>query len=301
MKNRHPAGSGQEAKSDLSLPATNRQRLLAVQQIRPHLIPVGTEKRPLTSGWQQPDRQYGDYVLIHAPAVGLRLGYPILAVDFDPKVDILSQAERTFEQLTGHSSAQLPISWTVTSGKPGRRQVLLLVEPDRAPWLKPWSRGGLEIRWRGQQSVIDGHHPETGRYSWLPSRAPWECPLAEAPAWLLDALKPATPKPLEYQPKPAPTCLDHWSDADWCRYYLRFWPASGLDARSEWWPTVVVMRRAGLTFDEAFAWTAASNKHSGGREFRRQWDKAVRCSAPYTVEWLGARTRNARRQGVCRG
>jgi hypothetical protein len=26
MKNRHPAGSGQEAKSDLSLPATNRQR-----------------------------------------------------------------------------------------------------------------------------------------------------------------------------------------------------------------------------------------------------------------------------------
>ena len=62
------------------------------------------------------------------------------------------------------------------------------------------------------------------------------------------------------------------------------------------------MRRSGLSFEEAFAWTAASNKHSGGREFRRQWYKANRCSAPFTIEWLGSRTRNARRrQGVSHG
>jgi hypothetical protein len=302
MKKPPLCGSGQVAESDLNLPAINRQRLLEQPLLRPHLIPVGTAKRPIGSGWQQPDRDYTALVLTHAPAVGLRLGYPIAAVDFDPKPHNLSQAERTFEELTGQSSTQLPISWTVTSGKPGRRQVLLLVDPLKVPWLKPWSRDGLEIRWRGQQSVIDGHHPETGSYSWLPGRAPWQCQLAAAPEWLLQGFKPAAPEPVNYQPKRAPSCLEHWSAADWCRHYLRYWPASGLDAQREWWPTVVVMRRSGLAFEEAFAWSAASNKFNGGREFRRQWDKAERCSAPYTVEWLGARTRAARqRQGVGRG
>jgi len=302
MKKPPLGGSGQVAESDLNLPAVNRQRLLDQQLLRPHLIPVGTQKRPLTSGWQQPDRFYSDLLLRHAPAIGLRLGYPVLAVDFDPKLADLGQAERTFQQLTGYSSAQLPLSWTVTSGKPGRRQILLTADADTAPWLKPWSHDGLEIRWRGQQSVIDGHHPETGRYQWLPGRAPWECSIAAAPLWLLEAIKPVAPQPAPYKPSPLPSCLDRWSSADWCRYYLQFWPASGLDARSEWWPTVVVMRRAGLTFEEAFAWTAASNKFNGGREFRRQWAKADRCSAPYSLEWLGARTRSARqRQVVQRG
>jgi hypothetical protein len=300
-KNATQAGSDPEAKSDHSLPASNRQRLLELPLLRPHLIPVGTDKRPIGSGWNQPQRQYSEEELTQSPAIGLRLGFPILAVDFDPKPDNIGQAERTFEELTGHGSFQLPISWTVTSSKPGRRQVLLIAFQHRAPWLRPWSHAGLEIRWRGQQSVIDGHHPETGRYQWLPGRAPWQCHLAVAPIWLLDSLKQAVPELQDYQPTPPPPCVDRWSQADWCRYYLRFWPASGLDARSEWWPTVVVMRRSGLSFEEAFAWTAASNKHSGGREFRRQWDKAVRCSAPYTVEWLGARTRDARRQGVRRG
>ena len=302
MKKPPLGGSGQEAKSDLNLPATNRQRLLDQRILRPHLIPVGTQKRPLTSGWQEPDRHYSDQELLKAPAIGLRLGYPVLAVDFDPKPDNIGQAERTFEQRTGHSPAMLPISWTVTSGKPGRRQVLLRVDPNAVPWLKPWSDGGLEIRWRGQSSVIDGHHPETDGYQWLPGRAPWECPIAAAPEWLLVSFKQSIPEPLKFQPIAPPPHMDHWRPADWCRYYLQFWPASGLDARSEWWPTIVVMRRSGLSFEEAFAWTAASNKHSGGREFRRQWDKAERCSAPFTVEWPGARTRNARRQqGVGRG
>jgi hypothetical protein len=294
-------GFGTEKPKNI-LPNPSTERLLRLPLIRPHLIPVGTEKRPLTSAWQQPDQYYSDEILLAAPAIGLRLGYPELAVDFDPKPADLGQAERTFQKLTGYSSAQLPLSWTVTSGKPGRRQILLTADAEAAPWLKPWSHDGLEFRWRGQQSVIDGHHPETGRYQWLPGRAPWECPIAAAPLWLLEAIKPTMPQSAPYQPTPLPSCLDRWSPADWCRYFLQHWPASGLDARSEWWPTVVVMRRAGLSFDEAFAWTAASNKFNGGREFRRQWDKADRCSAPYGLEWLGARTRAARkRQVVGRG
>jgi len=294
-------GRGQQDQVGFSVP-TNRQQLLQQPLIRPHLIPVGREKRPLGSSWQRPEQQHCDGILLAAPAIGLRLGYPVLAVDFDPKPADLGQAERTFQQLTGYSSAQLSQSWTVTSGKPGRRQVLLSVDPDAVPWLKPWSHDGLELRWRGQQSVIDGHHPETGAYQWLPGRAPWQCTIAAAPLWLLESIKPVAHHPAPYNPTPSPSCLDHWSPADWCRYYLQFWPASGLDARSEWWPTVVVMRRAGLSLEEAFAWTAVSNKFNGGREFRRQWDKAENCSAPYSLEWLGARTRTARqRQGVRRG
>ena len=296
------AGSGQQIRAALTLPATSRSRLLDLSLLRDHLIPVGKDKRPITAGWQQPDRRYSDSELLAAPAVGLRLGYPILAVDFDPKPENLSQAERTFESLTHQNSARLPRSWSVTSGKPGRRQVLLIASQEKAPWLKPWSKDGLEIRWRGQQSVLDGHHPETGRYMWLPGMAPWEISPAVAPQWLLESIKPEPQSHVTFTPKPAPPHVHMWSTADWCRHYLRYWPASGLDAQHEWWPTIVVMQRCGLSFEEAFAWTAASNKHSGGQEFRRQWKKAARCSAPYSIEWLGARTRSERqRQGVRHG
>ncbi len=207
-------GSGQEAKSDLNLPATNRQRLLELPLLRPHLIPVGPDKRPIGSGWNQPERQYSEEELTHSPAIGLRLGYPVLAVDFDPKPDDIAQAERTFQQLTGHGSHELPRSWTVTSGKPGRRQVLLLVDPVKAPWLQPRPGGGLEIRWRGQQSVIDGHHPETGGYAWLPGMAPWECELAEAPVWLLDGLNQAKPSKRKQRLIATPTELPPRSEAE---------------------------------------------------------------------------------------
>ncbi len=98
-KNATQAGSGQGAKSDPSIIARNRRRLLGQPIIRQHLIPVGSEKRPLYSHWQQPNRLYGENLLLPAPAIGLRLGYPVLAVDFDPKPDNLGQAELTFQQL----------------------------------------------------------------------------------------------------------------------------------------------------------------------------------------------------------
>jgi hypothetical protein len=92
--------------------------------------------------------------------------------------------------------------------------VLLLVDPLKAPWLKPLSRDGLEIRWLGQQSVIDGHHPDTGRYSWLHGMAPWECPLAAAPDWLLDSLKPPRGHDRQRLYPPAPADLPPRSEAD---------------------------------------------------------------------------------------
>jgi len=254
------------------------------------LIAVGRDKRPLHQGWQHPERIYSTRELEHAPAIGLRLGLSgLLAVDLDPPADDPDAGERTFQHLTGRPSADLPASWGWTSGKPGRRQVALLVPEPWRQRIRPKQFEALEFRWRGQQSVIAGHHPETGGYRWL--AAPWDQPLAQAPDWLLEAIVPPAPAPIA--PLPPPPAGAEWSSADAARFYLQWWPAEGL-AFQDWWRTLVAMRRAGLSEAEAFAWSAASSKHKGGHEFRRQWAKASRSTAPYSVAWLGARTREAR-------
>lgn len=254
------------------------------------LIPCGRDKRPLHQGWQHPARVYSNRQLEQGPAIGLRLGISgLLAVDLDPPADDPDAGERSFEQLTGHPSSDLPPSWSWSSGKPGRRQVALLVPEPWRQRIRPKQVAAFEFRWRGQQSVIAGHHPETGGYRWL--AAPWDQPLAEAPGWLLTAIVPPPPAPIA--PLPPPPAGAGWSAAEACRFYLQWWPADGLPFR-EWWATLLVMRRAGLSEAEALAWTAASSKHKGGHEFRRQWAKADRSSAPYSVAWLGARTRQAR-------
>jgi len=254
------------------------------------LIPCGRDKRPLHVGWQRPELICTTEQLNRAPAVGLRLGLSnLLAIDLDPPADDPTAGERSFERLTGRPSADLPSSWCWSSGKPGRRQVAFLVPEPWQQRIRPRQVKALEFRWRGQQSVVAGHHPETGAYRWL--AAPWDQPLATAPAWLLEAIAPPVPAPIA--PLPPPPAGASWNSADAVRYYLQWWPAEGLPFR-DWWATVLVMRRAGLSESEAFAWTSASSKHKGGGEFRRQWAKADRTTAPYSVAWLGARTRQAR-------
>jgi hypothetical protein len=254
------------------------------------LIPVGRDKRPLHQGWQQPERVYSTRQLEQAPAIGLRLGLTgLVAIDFDSPAADPDSGERSLQSLTGRPSSDLPPSWSWSSGKPGRRQVALLVPEQWRERIRPKQVAALEFRWRGQQSVIAGHHPETGHYHWI--AAPWDQPLATAPDWLLQAIAP--PPPAAVQPLPPPPPGAGWSSTVACRYYLQWWPAEAL-LFQEWWATIVVMRRAGLPEAEAFAWTAASSKHRGGAEFRRQWTKADRSTAPYSVAWLGARTRAAR-------
>jgi len=254
------------------------------------LIPCGRDKRPLHREWEQPERVYSTRQLEQAPAIGLRLGISgLLAVDFDPPADDPEAGERTFQHLTGRPSSDMPASWCWSSGRPGRRQLALLVPEPWRSRIRPRQVKALEFRWRGQQSVIAGHHPETGAYHWL--AAPWDQPLAMAPDWLLEAIVP--PVPATITPLPPPPAGAGWSAAEACRYYLQWWPAEALPFQ-EWWATLVVMRRAGLPEAEALAWTAASSKHKGGHEFRRQWAKADRSTAPYSVAWLGARTRAAR-------
>lgn len=259
------------------------------------LIPCGRDKRPLHRKWEQPQYVYSTRQLEQAPAIGLRFGISgLVAVDFDPPGDDPDAGERTFQHLTGRPSSDMPASWCWSSGRPGRRQLALLVpEPwrSRIKYQKIKNEQGittLEIRWRGQQSVIAGHHPETGAYHWL--AAPWDQPLAMAPDWLLEAIVPPAPAPIA--PLPPPPAGAGWSARDAALYYLKYWPNNDLDY-DDWWHTLCAMHRSGITESEARSWSSSSGKHQE-TEFIVQWRKVSRRANGCSVAWLGARTRAAR-------
>jgi hypothetical protein len=256
-------------------------------EIRQHLIPVGTNKKPVHNSWQAPTLRFSDHQLLKAAAIGLRLGHSgILAVDLDPPDDNPGAGEIRFQELTGHSTSDLPRTWCWTSGRPGRRQIGLMVPSGQRSGMKPASHSVLEFRWMGQQSVIHGTHPTTGKYRWWPGCSPAEVMPAEAPQWLIDAIRPAPPKP--YQPRVAIGSGDRLPD-DWARFYLNYWPNNDLDYW-EWWQTICALHRAGLPMEEARAWSASSSKHTD-QEFDAQWEKVDRRDHGYGIEWLGAATK----------
>ena len=260
---------------------------------RQHLIPCRSNKAPIPARWQQPGLRFSDQALISAPAIGLRLGHSgILAVDLDPPDDNPDAAILKFEQVTGHPVSDLPPSWSWSSGRPGRRQIGLIIPIEKRAGIKATSHKVLEFRWLGQQSIIHGVHPLTGSYRWLPGCSPTEAPLAEAPDWLIEAIKPPSPSP--YQPKVAQGSGDR-TPADWCRYYLRFWPNHDL-FYDLWWATVCAMHRANFPIEEARAWSASSSKHTD-REFDSQWGKVGRRNDGYGIEWLGSVTKGNRPGG----
>lgn len=173
---------------------------------RPALLAIGRNKQPIDSAGR-PLRQWpsspppSTALMLRAPAVGLRTGAisSTLCLDFDGE-----EAWATFRELFGGDPAALlprTISWT--SGKPGRCQMAFRIAPDVAHALKGKRRtvGTLELRWDGQQSVLTGHHPETGAYRWLKHCEPWRCPLADFPAALLRAL-PAGRSAEGFRPPP---------------------------------------------------------------------------------------------------
>jgi hypothetical protein len=181
-----------------ALPAKWRQALLA----------IGTSKQPIdpSTGRALPNWPTSPVPSLHAlmaaPAVGLRTG-PIsqtICLDFDG-----AEAWRTFRELFGKDAADLlppSISWT--SGKPARCQMAFHLPPRLADKLNGKRRkvGTLELRWWGAQSVLMGHHPETGRYHWLEGRAPWEVALADFPPALLDLVPSISSKPARQEHAP---------------------------------------------------------------------------------------------------
>jgi hypothetical protein len=62
----------------------------------------------------------------------------------------------------------------------------------------------LELRWEGAQSVLLGHHPETGSYRWMEGCAPWQCELATFPLELLALVPAANARPTQVARRVAP-------------------------------------------------------------------------------------------------
>lgn len=179
------------------------------QQWQRALLCIGRNKQPidalgrcLTAWLSSPVPSIGQ--LLQAPAVGLRTGRisQTLCLDFDGP-----EAWHTFRELFGGSARELlPRSITWTSGKPQRCQMAFCVPASAAPLLKDKRRkiGALELRWEGQQSVLMGHHPETGAYRWLDGRAPWQCQLATFPVELLALVPAVSARPAQVAPQVAP-------------------------------------------------------------------------------------------------
>ena len=127
-----------------------------------------------------------------------------MAVDFDANPDDLEQTERTFRAVTGRPSDDLPPSATVISGRPGRRRVLLRVDPQWNSLLSGWSAKlkDLEFRWecgwddedgpnpKPIQSVICGEHPKSSdwHFRWMEGASAEQVGIAEAPTWLIGAM-----------------------------------------------------------------------------------------------------------------
>ena len=147
--------------------------------------------------------------LLQAPAVGLRTGQisQTLCLDFDGP-----EAWHTFKELFGGEARQiLPRSIAWTSGKPKRCQIAFNIPANAALLLNDKRRkiGTLELRWEGAQSVLLGHHPETGSYRWVEGCSPWQQQLATFPLELL-ALVPAVntrPQPIKRITEPVATGL----------------------------------------------------------------------------------------------
>jgi hypothetical protein len=159
------------------------------------LVPV-VGKRPYQKNWV--NKQYDHSEILaelekgKATGFGLKLGNGLLAIDIDG-----NSAADLLKKLAGENSLQdfaATVAWT--SGRPGRKQCLFLVEEKDCPRVRnlridtgvtgdDGEREGLEFRWLGWQSVLPPSiHPLTGQpYSWINN--PAQHPPVQAPEWLI--------------------------------------------------------------------------------------------------------------------
>jgi Bifunctional DNA primase/polymerase, N-terminal len=87
----------------------------------------------------------------------------------------------------------LPRTWTVRTGSDGRHIYMALPAGTKISNSAGRLGRGLDVRTTGGYVVGPGSlHISGESYRWL--SAPDEAPLAQAPAWLLDRLKPAPPR-----------------------------------------------------------------------------------------------------------
>jgi hypothetical protein len=168
-------------------------------------VAVDGEKRPYQPEWQKKpltkSKLAAELKAGHARAIGVCCGVPsggLLFLDHDGK------SASTILREWGCPMSSLPRSWTVTSGRDGRFQVIYQVPQHYWDGIvtRKYKTGitdaegkpeQVELRWTGCQSVVAGDHPLTPGYRWVAKYSPDDLPIAEAPPELLERMLKPTP------------------------------------------------------------------------------------------------------------
>ena len=239
-------------------------------------VAVDDQKRPYQTKWQErPLDKAGLQVELEAgsaKAIGVCCGVPsggLLFLDHD------GRSASTILRDWGCPMSSLPRSWTVTSGRDGRFQVIYRVPEQYWPDIatRKYKTGitdsegkpeQVELRWTGCQSVVAGAHPTTTGYHWITKYSPEDLDLAEAPLCLIEKmLKPVA------QPAPLLVASD---DAARARSYLEALSASRADDYDDWLAVGMALHSVGddRLLGDWEHWSAQSNKHKPS-DCQRKW------------------------------
>ena len=242
-------------------------------------VAVDGEKRPYHTKWQERPltkaKLAKELKAGHARAIGVLCGTPsggLLFLDHDGK------SASTILRDWGCPMSSLPRSWTVTSGRDGRFQVIYQV-PEHywdAIATRKYKTGVIdaegkpeqvELRWTGCQSVVAGDHPLTPGYRWVAKYSPDDLPIAEAP-----------PELLERMLKPTPTAVvlaevrTGDNDATRARSYLDALSSGRADDYDDWLAVGMALHSVGddALLDDWEQWSAQSGKHKPS-DCQRKW------------------------------
>jgi predicted P-loop ATPase len=242
-------------------------------------VAVDGEKRPYQTKWQErpltKEALTAELRSGHARAIGVCCGVPsggLLFLDHDGK------SASTILRDWGCPMSSLPRSWTVTSGRDGRFQVIYQVPQHYWDGIvtRKYKTGitdaegkpeQVELRWTGCQSVVAGDHPLTPGYRWVAKYSPDDLPIAEAP-----------PELLERMLKPTPTAVvlaevrTGDNDATRARSYLDALSSGRADDYDDWLAVGMALHSVGddALLDDWEQWSAQSGKHKPS-DCQRKW------------------------------
>jgi hypothetical protein len=242
-------------------------------------VAVDGEKRPYQTKWQERPltkaKLAAELKAGRARAIGVCCGVPsggLLFLDHDGK------SASTILREWGCPMSSLPRSWTVTSGRDGRFQVIYQV-PERY-WngivTRKYKTGitdaegkpeQVELRWTGCQSVVAGDHPLTPGYHWVAKYTPDDLPIAEAPSELLERMiKPVATAVVLSEVRTGD------DDATRARSYLDALSAGRADDYDDWLAVGMALHSVGddALLDDWEQWSAQSGKHKPS-DCQRKW------------------------------
>jgi predicted P-loop ATPase len=242
-------------------------------------VAVDGEKRPYQTKWQERPltkaKLAAELKAGRARAIGVCCGVPsggLLFLDHDGK------SASTILREWGCPMSSLPRSWTVTSGRDGRFQVIYQVPQHYwdAIVTRKYKTGvtdaegkpeQVELRWTGCQSVVAGDHPLTPGYHWVTKYTPDDLPIAEAPSELLERmLKPVATAVVLSEVRTGD------DDATRARSYLDALSAGRADDYDDWLAVGMALHSVGddALLDDWEQWSAQSGKHKPS-DCRRKW------------------------------